>query len=1064
MERTLELLVVQNPFDRRKRALSSVSYEGQSLYDLRTQYVPADIEVAISINGTIIEKEHWPYVHPRPGDQIAIVPLISGGGDGGKNVLGAITMIALIWATPGLSAMAIGEAWKVGMAAGFAGLGLWHAVAGVGILLAGGMLINSVMPKPSLKSGAFDSVEESQTYGWNPASVQKQGIVIPRFYGKNKLYGNVISVNTEVDTEDNTKQILNMLLCLCQGPVHNISSIEINDQPIGNYEDVEVDTKLGTLNQTVISFSGGNMICKPDYRPNRTVSYTGGSEEYTTPDNDFDDLEIDLVFPRGLYYANDQGGLSTHTVGLKIEIKEVGGSYSTLVDSTESNKTTSALWKTYRASQTYSGGSPVTITHGKQYVVKVTKTTEDKGTRYGDELRIGGVREIINTEFTYPGRALLGISAVATEQLSGSIKVSCIVEGRLVRVYNGSSWSIEYSTNPAWVLYDILTQPVISGDGDGNPWTVERYDGIDPDRLDLAKFYELAEWCDEMVDDGEGGTEKRITFNGGFDVGTTMWEAALKVCEIARCCLIWNGIELTLAIDKPVDTPVQMFTIGNILKNTFKETFLPQEDRASEIEVHYRDQLQDYQRTTFTVFDTNAGTATKKVSLELFGITKQSEAWRAGKYRLAQNRYLKSTIEFEADIDAIACTLGDVIYVQHDVPNWSEGGRVLHADFHTVTVDKELTELSGADEIMVRCTDGQGNESIETHLVSGIDGNKVTIQDTWTITPQAGDVYAYGQQNLSARKYRIIGLRKRSDQTVNITAIEYNESVYDMDSDTPEIPIQGYSPPQSVGQDEIKMPPRWNAIKEVYPKDVVIGPPTLDVPLVTGIEFYSNGNKVTWTEGIVTYAGTAYTVSAETTGDTNRYIYWDVNANPNILHTTNTLADAYGNGKFILCVNQAGKPYPVRRGEPYWGEMLVVETLGAITAQLGDVLAGTITGTTITGSTLRTATSGRRVVVDANGIKFVSSDVTTGKYSNFKYGDGTKYGTGYLAKFANTDTGGLPMEIQQEQTVADIRLFNRSSTPSGKASVGDLAVVNGILYVCTGAGTPGTWTKVGTQT
>jgi len=406
---------------------------------------------------------------------------------------------------------------------------------------------------------------------------------------------------------------------------------------------------------------------------------------------------------------------------------------------------------------------------------------------------------------------------------------------------------------------------------------VERYDGINPSRIDASKFYELALWCDDTtdIDDGEGGTEKRITFNGGFDIGTTMWEAALKVCEIARCILIWNGVELTLAIDKAA-SPVQMFTVANIIKDSFKETFLPQSERASEIEVHYRDEKQDFERVPFTILNANINNASSRISLELFGITKQTEAWRAGKYRLAQNELLKSVIEFEVDIDAIACTVGDVIYVQHDVPEWGKGGRVVSGTILSIVVEQDLEYASGSTyEVLARKADDAINERTATskyNAITGVDqgqkqfeiagnyaneyleGDRIKVVDstgndgtytlatgavhdagTTTITvegsvpdgtvdgglynlrrvvvnsvftdadynteaPAKDDVYAFGVQNLGAREYRIIGLRKTAEQRITITAIEYNASIYGNDTGTPEIAgEEGIEPPESGG-------------------------------------------------------------------------------------------------------------------------------------------------------------------------------------------------------------------------------------------------------------------------
>jgi hypothetical protein len=149
------------------------------------------------------------------------------------------------------------------------------------------------------------------------------------------------------------------------------------------------------------------------------------------------------------------------------------------------------------------------------------------------------------------------------------------------------------------------------------------------------------------------------------------------------------------------------------------------------------------------------------------------------------------------------------------------------------------------------------------------------------------------------------------------------------------------------------------------------------------------------------------------------------------------------------------------QAETITADKMNVANLAAISADLGTVTAGSLSGVTITGSLIRTATSGQRIEIDSSGISLLIG-AATGKYGGFKYG-AKKYGAGALA-FINNVTRGIPFYVNAEQSVADVHLYNRSSDPSGAATVGDLAVVSGKLKICTAAGTPGTWTVVGTQT
>lgn len=108
---------------------------------------------------------------------------------------------------------------------------------------------------------------------------------------------------------------------------------------------------------------------------------------------------------------------------------------------------------------------------------------------------------------------------------------------------------------------------------------------------------------------------------------------------------------------------------------------------------------------------------------------------------------------------------------------------------------------------------------------------------------------------------------------------------------------------------------------------------------------------------------------------------------------------------------------------------------------------------------IKTAESGRRILINSNGIQLLTG-ATTGKYSSFKYGDGTKYGSGAILKLHNY-VNKIPLEFLTEQNVGDVGLIDRVSDPSGEASVGDIACVDGQLKMCTIAGTPGVWDEVG---
>ena len=486
-----------------------------------------------------------------------------------------------------------------------------------------------------------------------------------------------------------------------------------------------------------------------------------------------------------------------------------------------------------------------------KYDIKVTRiSSEMDDKRYGDALYLSTVRQVYYDDFSYPRIALVGIKSLATSNISGSLKFSCMLEGKKVRVYdpNTTTWSVAYSNNPAWVCYDILTQPVfvdiweasrltnigdivvpttlnghiytctakVAGDAYTNStepswtttngttqsdsqvtWTcgagyttdgVHRFDAYAPANLDYIRFSEWATWCDTIV-----AGSKRITFNGVFDTEMSAWDAALKVCEIGRANLLWNGNVITVVVDKEA-TETQLFTLGNIGIDSFKETFLGKDERAGEIEIDFVNKDRGYERDQYTLVSTAINKPNNKVSIQLMGCTSPDEAWRAARYRLLCNQYLLRSIEFNVDIDAIACTVGDVVRVQHSDPVWGYGGRVVSATSNTVTLDQSVTIAAGVTyEILIRL----GDDTIVEKAISGAMApgsyTTLTIVGTFSTIPAQFDLFTFGVLNTSHKPFRVTGLKKNSDQQITISAVEYNANIYTGDLESPVHPTIQYS-------------------------------------------------------------------------------------------------------------------------------------------------------------------------------------------------------------------------------------------------------------------------------
>ena len=423
---------------------------------------------------------------------------------------------------------------------------------------------------------------------------------------------------------------------------------------------------------------------------------------------------------------------------------------------------------------------------GSAIDIRITRLTgEYTHDNVAQDVYFGVVRAIYYNDFQYPRQALLGVSALANDQISGGFSIEATIKARKIFYYTGTDWVFGYNNNPAYVCLDILVQPLVS-DGGTAVTDILRYDGISLDNIDLPAFIAWATFCDTLVPDGNGGTEKRFEFNGGFDYQGSLWEIAMKVCEMSRASLMWVGNKISVLVDQPT-TATQLFTMGNQGLGSFSENFLPDADRASSVEVSFINEDNSYERDQILIYDPLIGNLSNRVSIQLLGCTKASQAWRIGKYLLNKNRLIKRTITFEAEVDAIACNVGDVVNVQSDYTLWGEGGRIVSGTTSIVVLDKQVyIDITKTYHIMIRssATDTLSEKTVVNPVANGYY-NTITVSSAFPFTPALHDVYTFGESTDLYRKYRVSGLDITSEQQVTIFGIEYNEEIYNDDSSAP---------------------------------------------------------------------------------------------------------------------------------------------------------------------------------------------------------------------------------------------------------------------------------------
>ena len=430
---------------------------------------------------------------------------------------------------------------------------------------------------------------------------------------------------------------------------------------------------------------------------------------------------------------------------------------------------------------------PVRVSNaGAEFAVRVKLVDElETSARYGTDIYWQTIREVVEDDFTFPGVALRAIRALATDQLSGSMPTVDMFAGRdYVPVWTGSQYEDKLAWHPAWACYHILHRARFKYNIDGYVdttlaanYTVE---GVPAARIDYAAFQAWSAWS----------WEKQYFCNINFDQSMSVRKALNILGTLGRGCVVQMGSKFTCIVDRIEQTPVQrfMFTVGNIVADSFQEEWLPVTDRANAIEVTFFDSTLDYERQMVTVyaqdFDTSEGEV-NTLQATLYGCVDRTMAIKYGKFLINSNKYLTLTCSFEADVDAIACMPGDVIEVAHDVPQWGYSGRVVESASASVTVDRDIDITGATHYVRVKHQDDDTFEEKEILSVDGT-GRTLTISGTWAKNPEAYALYSVGHIDAVVKLFRVLRITRSQEMRRKLTCIEYIAEVYEDGATIPE--------------------------------------------------------------------------------------------------------------------------------------------------------------------------------------------------------------------------------------------------------------------------------------
>ena len=411
-------------------------------------------------------------------------------------------------------------------------------------------------------------------------------------------------------------------------------------------------------------------------------------------------------------------------------------------------------------------------------------TPEDDSSTVQDTVNIKSYAEVVDVKQRYPNTALLYVEFDSRLFGGGSIpKVSVRTKGRIIQVpsnydpetrtYSGvwaGDFKWAWTDNPAWVFYDLVTQNRF---GLGHK--------VNANMIDKWALYEVAQYCDVMVDDGTGaGTkEPRHTCNIYIQEKSDAWKLLRDVANIFNGMTYWDGNQFVAVADKEEDiTNIPVFSRSNVVDGVF--TYQAADDKSiyTSALVSYDDPENHYNTEVEATFETSQilrWGGDRQVEISAIGCTSRGEAQRKGKYTLITNMYNR-TVTFQTGLQGLDDKVlpGKVIHVVDPLIGGKPfTGRIRIATGRVITLDRDIEAVAG-DIMYLTRKDG----SSEGRTIESVAGNIVTVTVAYSEQVEPNSVWYLESSLLKSQLFRVVKITSPQESVFEIEAVEYNESKF----------------------------------------------------------------------------------------------------------------------------------------------------------------------------------------------------------------------------------------------------------------------------------------------
>lgn len=558
------------------------------------------------------------------------------------------------------------------------------------------------------------------------------------------------------------------------GLVNGAQSIYFDQTPLQNengsynFRGVEWEERKGLPDQAALT---GNTAAETPVDVNQRVRYSTGAVTRTILEANATAARVVIRIP-ALALTDKNANIKATSVTFRISVQPNGGAYTTYKTVTIGEKFTSPCQFAYRVPLS-EGGAP--------WNIKIERLSADAtDLKLQNETWWESYSTLIERRFTYPNSALISMRVNAAYFNQSAIpKRSFHVKGRIVqipsnydpitRVYTGiwnGSFKLGWSNNPVWALYDLLTN--------------DRFglgEFIDASRIDKFSLYQIAQYCDELVPNGFGGTEPRYTFNTVINSREEAFKVLQQITTAFRGMAYWSLGQVYAFADMPED-PSLLVTPANVVGGDINYPGTAIKARHSVVMVTWNDPEDFYRPAVEVVVDNEMlhRYGWRERTIQAIGCTSRGLAHRYGKWALDTEKNATETAEYSASWDHAELRPGKILAVAD--PRKAQvrtGGRLAAVDGTTLTLDSVFTPGAGETYDLMMTLPGGG---VETKAITAFAGANVTVASAFSETPLPNAMWVIKGTDIQPRQYRALAITEDEDAIFKVNAVFHDPTKF----------------------------------------------------------------------------------------------------------------------------------------------------------------------------------------------------------------------------------------------------------------------------------------------